>query len=407
MKSGLLFKKKSKQDTEGRVYVALYFKDQVELISTGYTVPAHDWDKSRQRLKSRTHLQKVEKILDNIRRKLDDLEFDLIRENPGKPVTAYMLKARYKETFTEELEQQLATDKRTKEGKRSLVYLANEWLENELFIYQASTQKSVRISVDHFLTFLKKSGNPSATLNDLGPDLISKFQRYLQSQGMSNSTAGKTLKHNRWFWKFLGYNVKDIRLPNSTKDKIALDMNELKAIETVELESSELRKSRDAFLLLCYTGMRVSDLKRVNPASFVHGKIELRQQKTGRELTVVVIKKVAEIFERYGHRAPKISDQKINENIKLVCKQAGITKLVNLRISKGGKYIDVQKPKYALITTHIGSKTFASTVAQFYGLNPSEIAAYTGKSLKTVLTYYLKPSLESALEKMNNHVSDP
>ncbi|MBX2955432.1 MAG: hypothetical protein KF846_04720 [Cyclobacteriaceae bacterium] len=400
MKYGLLFKKKNKKDAEGRVYVAVYFKEQVELVSTGCTIQEQDWDKSRQRLKSREHLQKVQKIINNIQHRLEEVEYNLIRESQGRPVTAVMLKSRYKENFEKQLEQQLVADKKVKAGQRSLIYLTNQWLDTEISRFQKSTQKGIQSSIGHFVYYLQKSGQASATLNDLQPGLITGFERYLMGLQLASSSVGKTLKECRWFFKSLGYDVSGIKLPNSAKDIVVLTANELRLLETVDLESTELQKARDAFLLLCYLGMRVSDLKRVNSGFIVDGKIVLRQQKTGRELIVPIIPQAAEILHRYGNRCPKISEQKINEAIKIACQKAGINQPVNVRLNKGGQYFDVTKPKHKLISTHTGGKTFISVVAPGFGLNVQEISAITGKSIKTLLGHYMKPSLESAIEKM-------
>ncbi len=405
MKTGYLFKKKRKEDTQGLVYIALYLKDHTELISTGHRIDANDWDADKGYLRSKRHLREIDKAITEIKSKLDHVETTLKARK--EIVTPLAVKMAYKMEESRAINEQLERDKKAKEDRKSLTGLVNHWLENNLFQYQPSTQRAVRSSLNQFTEFLQRSGNSRATKTELTAELITAYERYLQdSLRLANSTHGKCMKHLRWFLKTIGYDIGSIKIRNNKRDIITLTQEEITALENIDVShSSEQQKAKDLFLLGCYTGLRISDLKRINETRIIDGKICMTLQKNKKEVTIPIVPKTKAILERYGNRSPRLAEPVLNRTIKDVCKAAGIDRVLTIRVNIAGRDIDQQKPKYKLISSHTASKTFITLAPQWYGLTPEEVASIVGKDLRTLLNHYYQLPRETAIKKMTQSSS--
>jgi integrase len=124
--------------------------------------------------------------------------------------------------------------------------------------------------------------------------------------------------------------------------------------------------------------------------------IRIKQQKTGKLLEIPIFKMVKEIMDkRNGEFPAAISDQRYNTNIKKVCKIVGLTQIVyGSKMDKTTKrLIKGQFPKYELVSSHIGRRSFAT--CQYGHLPNTHIMAYTGHSTeKQLLAYIGKPQTE-------------
>jgi len=385
----------------GLVYVALYLKDTVELISTGQRIRKGEWSSTDQFPKE--HRGEVAKTITNVKSRISKAITRL--EAREQVVTPFSVKQEFNHFENERVNQQLAIDKKQKENTKSIKVLATQWMENSIFHFELSTQKTVRESINQFLEFLTKSGNGSIERRELTDPLITAYERYLQeNRKLANSTHGKRMKHLRWFLKTLGYNVDSIKIRTGKKEIIALSIKEVEQLEKVDVsESSELQKAKDMFLLGVYTGLRISDLKRLNETRIINGRIRMTLQKNDKEVTIPLLAKARTIIDRNGGRSPRISEQVLNRSIKIVCSKAGIDSKLTIRINVAGRDIDKEEPKFKLITSHTAGKTFISLAPEWFGLSPAEVAAIVGKDLKTVLNHYYKLPHESAIEKMESH----
>lgn len=401
MKVRFLFKKKGKASNEGLIYLALYLKDEVELISTGHRIHEKEWSNVDQYPKQ--HTSNVAQSINEIKSRVNKAVTRL--EAKEEIITPFSVKQEFSRFEDAKLADKVKKDKKEKEGIRTVKSMANKWIANNLFSYQPSTQKAVKESINQFLDFLAKSGCGGIERQDINPELITSYERYLQDKKkLANSTHGKRIKHLRWFLKHINYDVAGIKIRNHRKDIISLAQDELEALEAIDVsKSSEQQKVKDIFLLGCYTGQRISELKRINQTHIIDGRICMTQKKTKREVTIPILSKTRAILERYDFKAPKISEQIVNREIKEICKDAGITKLLTIRKNVAGKDVDEQISKAKLISTHTASKTFISLAPDWYGLTPGEVASIVGKDLKTLLNHYYNLPRTSAIKKMESH----
>lgn len=187
---------------------------------------------------------------------------------------------------------------------------------------------------------------------------------------------------------------------------IYLNPSELKQIEDADIENEALKNARKWLLLGCCIGQRGGDLLNLSKSNFVTRNglnvIELKQQKTGKHVTIPVLDKTKQILE--DGLPYKISIQKFNDYVKDVCEAAKINNLIRgskievIEKGKGNKQkrkIDGIYAKYDLIGSHVCRRSFATNL---YGVLPTalimQITAHSTE--KMLLNYIGKDSLDYA-----------
>jgi integrase len=190
------------------------------------------------------------------------------------------------------------------------------------------------------------------------------------------------------------------------------EINKLENIKKKKLTDS-LKNSRDWLVISCYTGQRISDFMRFTDEQIriENGKnlIEFTQKKTGKIMTIPLHPKVLEILKKRKGKFPyPISDQKYNDQIKIVGRLAGLTEKV-----KGSKKTETEPDskiyrkesglfeKCELITSHIGRRSFATN---FYGNIPTTYLIYvTGHSTEAMFLNYIGKSNKDLAMELTNY----
>ena len=199
---------------------------------------------------------------------------------------------------------------------------------------------------------------------------------------------------------------------------IYLSPDELEKIKSTDLKNKALINARKLLLFGCCIGQRGQDILNITESNFVTRNgldvIELKQQKTGKNVTIPILQETREILK---DGLPKsISLQRFNDYIKKVCKLSGINDMIKgskimmldeegseIPKDKNGKYIKkgIKRtvkgiyPKYELISSHSCRRSFASNQ---YGILPTTlIMQITQHSTEKMLLKYIgKNSLDYA-----------
>lgn len=380
------------------IYIALYQGNKPEFISTGQRIKVSDWsEKERAPKKQNSEVSKaIDKIKTAVKKVIAKLEIE------DRIVTPFSVKVAYMEELATKKQHQAHSDKKAKQDAVTIIKLAEKWTENELFRYRPSSQRSVKESINAFTSYLKSVGYGNLERKALTQTIISGYERYLlEKKKLADNTHGKRMKQLCWFLKWLDFDTSKIKLRSSRKPIISLTLEELKRLEAVDVSFSvEYQKSKDMFLLGCYTGLRISDLKRLNSANTKDGVITLKLQKNDKDVRIPIIKAADSILAKYGYHSPRISAQAVNESIKHVCSKAEIDEKIVIDYTRGGQRLSKTKPKHKLITSHIAGKTFITLAPKLWGLSPAEIAAIVGKDVKTLINNYFGDQGEEARIKM-------
>lgn len=126
-----------------------------------------------------------------------------------------------------------------------------------------------------------------------------------------------------------------------------------------------LKRVRDVLVFCCYTGLRYSDVANLRRSDIKDDHIEVTTVKTADSLIIELNKHSRAILEKYADipfkdnkALPVISNQKMNIYIKELGKLAGIDTPIRITQYRGNEHIDNVYPKYELLCTHTGRKTF-------------------------------------------------
>ncbi len=227
---------------------------------------------------------------------------------------------------------------------------------------------------------------------------LTEYVRYLREvRAMRNSTIGKQLSFLKWFLRWSlsqgmhGNNAYDTlrpKLKDTQKKIIFLTWEELTKLREFAIPPAKqsLDRVRDVFLFQCFTGLRYSDVYNLRRSDIKEDHIEVTTIKTSDSLVIKLNKHSKAILEKYQDVVfehdkvlPVITNQKMNEYLKELAELAGINEPIRQTYYKGNERIDEVTPKYALLGTHAGRRTFICN-ALALGIPPQVVMKWTGHS---------------------------
>ncbi|AVM58861.1 integrase [Bacteroides heparinolyticus] len=227
---------------------------------------------------------------------------------------------------------------------------------------------------------------------------LNDYVTYLRDvKEMRNSTIGKQLSFLKWFlrWAFRkgvhqnnAYDSYKPKLKSTQKKIIFLTWEELNKLREFEIPAAKqaLDRVRDVFLFQCFTGLRYSDVFNLRRSDIKGDHIEVTTVKTSDSLIIELNNHSKAILDKYKDVAfeddkvlPVITNQKMNDYLKELAEMAGIDEPIRQTYYKGNERIDEVTPKYALLGTHAGRRTFICN-ALALGIPPQVVMKWTGHS---------------------------
>lgn len=323
--------------------------------------------------------------------------------------------------------------------------ISKEWLQQQVELYYNPPQKQKGIPtnlidyIDFYLDYRKYEIKSTSIVKynvikhklermqddrkkpilivDVNESFKKEFVAYQKDNGYAQNTIQRELafiktfcKHARHLGLETSHQLDVLRVDKAKAEKIYLTFKELEVIENLELKNDRLDNARDWLIISCYTGQRVSDFLRFTKdmIRIENGKslIEFTQEKTNKLMTVPLHSKVLQILhKRNGDFPSAISDQRYNEYIKEVCKLADLTEIVQggkaLETDNGIRKITDDYPKWELVTSHIGRRSFATN---FYGTIPTSYLIYiTGHSSEAMFLNYIGKSNKDLAMEVGNY----
>jgi integrase len=270
--------------------------------------------------------------------------------------------------------------------------------------------------VKNFIVGLEKNLKKRILISDINEDFV---QKYLEI-GLGENYSQNYLSRNFKFIKTVCYDaelrgikidaqLRKLKIKENPTSIIFLSPAEIEAIQNVELKREALINARDWLIISCETAQRISDFLgfRKEDIRFQKNKkgrmvalLEITQKKTKSVIPIPLSSKVMKILENRGGDFPrKISDQKYNEYIKEIAKEAGLTKLVKgaKQDAKTKRKIFGEFPKWELVTSHIGRRSYATNN---FGIIPTRlIMTMTGhKTEREFLKYIGKSETSMAMQ---------
>jgi integrase len=280
-------------------------------------------------------------------------------------------------------------------------------------IISAPTIRKYNTTYNHLEDFISKTGK-RLDFEDINATFYNQFVSFLQTQyNLATNSIGKDISVIKKFLndatekginKNNAYKSNNFAVISEKSDSIYLSEDELKLLFELDLSSSYLEKTRDLFLIGCYTGLRYSDFSVLDGNHIKNGAIEIETYKTGETVIIPLHPIVESIFKKYNYKLPKsISNQKTNDYIKEVGKlvpqlNTDITK----RITRGGKRTSTDYKKWQLITTHTARRSFATNL-YLGGFPAIEIMKITGHRTESAFMRYIKITPADTAKRLQAH----
>lgn len=365
-------------------------------IFTGIRVDRNKWDAKKLRVKPNT-FNKLKQSAADINTKLSDYEkeiqnifkkFEFQEEVPTKEEVKSLFNSVFSSGKIETKSKNFFDyfDEFTVENGR-----VKNWTERTYSKF--STLRKHLYEFNNKLSFI--------FLNEKG---LTLFVEYLRDKvKLRNSTIEKQISFLKWFLKWakaksynrnLSYEAFYPKFKATQKKIIFLTQSELQTLKEYEIPQGKnyLEKVRDVFIFLCYSGIRYSDAYNLKRSDIKSDYFEITTIKTGDSLKIELNKNSKNILDKYKDipfqdekALPVISNQKMNEYIKELAKLAEIDEPIRLTHYKGNERIDEVVPKYDLLGTHCGRRTFICTALSL-GIPVNIVMKWTGhadyKSMK-------------------------
>lgn len=288
----------------------------------------------------------------------------------------------------------------------------NDWSE--------ATFKKFNALREHFIKIA-----PNVAMDEITEELLEKFLRFMHKEGLRNTTISKYISYVRWFLRWSannGYYSGNLHVTFRPKLKgtnigikeiIYLEWEELLSLYHFQFpmpESTYLSAVRDVFCFCCFTGLRYSDVAKLRRNDIKENYISVVTQKTNDTIIIELNKYSRAILEKYREvglpnnlALPVKSNVEMNYHLKIMGKLAGLNEPQRIVFFKGNVRYEEVLPKYAILTTHCGRRTFIINALRA-GIPVEVVMKWTGHSDYKSMKPYIKivDKLKAAeMEKFN------
>lgn len=370
----------------------IYARHRIE-FTTGYRIDVSKWDADKQRVKNG--------CTNKLKQSASEINADLLRyytevQNIFKEFevqetmpTAQQLK----DTFNMRVRNTVEDEQ--KEVQISFWNVVDEFVKEcgSLNNWTDSTYKKFSTVKNHIREFKK-----NANFEYFDENGLNEYVNFLrEKKDMRNSSVGKQIGFLKWFlrWSFkkgynhnIAYEIFKPKLKTTPKKVIFLTWDELNKLKDYQIPKDKqyLERVRDVFLFCCFTSLRYSDVRNLKRSDVKPDHIEVTTVKTADSLVIELNDHSKAILEKYKDvhfenniALPVISNQKMNDYLKELGELAGIDEPIRETYYKGNKRIDEVTPKYALLSTHAGRRTFICN-ALALGIPAQVVMKWTGHS---------------------------
>lgn len=395
----VLDKEKDKDDAKLRFRVR--WGKNIVAFSVGYRVDISKWSTDTQRCKNNTTHGKKKIAASVINREINRYEgaveklFHYYDSNEITPS-----KEQFQSDFLKEVRNVITND--SKQEKTLLQVLDEFTLETGFKnSWTAATFEKFNALKSHMLKFKE-----DLSFDDFDERGLNMFVAHLRdNENLRNSTIENQLSFIKWFLRWAtakGYNsIRDFetfapKLKKTDNKVVFLEWDELMTVYNFTFQQGKnyLARVRDVFCFCCFTSLRYSDVENLKRSDIYDDHIIITTVKTDDTVTIelndyskaILNKYKDEHFEK-NKALPVISNQKMNKYLKELGKICGLDTPITITYYKGHERIDEVHPKYELIGTHTGRRTFICN-ALMLGIPADIVMKWTGHSnYKTMKPY--------------------
>lgn len=386
-----------------------YIDDMKVQWGGGLSVPVDKWDKVKHRLRSGRDPKLVDlnTLIDREVTRAKDvfrkLSVDL--ERPPSHLE-------FKEGM-----------KRSKQ-KRSVGSLSfNQWVDEYIEESRSRTndrgEQITHRTIQKYQTvklqlteFSEKIIGRHLTFDDWDESLLSRYIQFRAKQGIGINTIGKDIAVIKlWLKRSFSSGIHDNRsfmeryfVPRKKPTrKVHLTVEDLAKFERFEFETKMSSNVRDLFVVACWTGMRISDLKRFpsivrdhfDKQGVVPDEVTFIQSKTGERVSMKLLDPVIRIITKHNGQLPRVySEPVMNREIKKALRKSGIDYVVEITSTDVFDTRPKRVPICDLVTMHTARRSFATNLWNHGGVSARELMTLTGHTSEGALLSYLNISRE-------------
>ncbi|SEG01687.1 site-specific integrase [Parabacteroides chinchillae] len=371
-------------------------------FTTGYRIDVAKWDYEKQRVKNgstnklkqssseiNADINNYESIIQSIFK-----EYEVANTLPTPAQIRLSFNERIKASVNEE-----PTEEIIEEPVISFWELYDEFVKENgrLNNWTHATFQKFK-TVNNHLTDFRNYLEHELSFDFFSEDGLNDYVDYLRNvEDMRNVTIGKQISFLKWFLRWsarkgyhsnMAFDSFKPKLKSTQKKVIFLTTEELTRLRDVTIPSAKqyLERVRDIFLFLCFSGLRYSDIANLKRSDIKAGHIEVTTMKTADSLSIELNAQTKSIIEKYkdiqfknDRVLPIITNQKFNVYLKELGQLAGIDEPIRETFYKGNERIDMVTPKYVLLGSHAGRRTFICN-ALALGIPPHVVMKWTGHS---------------------------
>ena len=371
-------------------------------FTTGYRIDVTKWDKAKQRVKNgctnklkqssaeiNADLLNLYTIVQNIFK-----EFEVAGINPS---TEQIKEALVERTKTPNTSVEESTNKAEKAPSFWQLYEEFVTENGRLNNWTHATFQKFKTVKNH-LTDFQAHEDIELSFEYFSEDGLNNYVDFLRDEAdLRNLTVGKQISFLKWFLRWsarkgfhsnMAFDSFKPKMKNTQKKVIFLTSEELSKIRSLSIPKSKqyLERVRDVFIFLCFSSLRYSDVSNLKRSDIKDDHMEVTTIKTADSLSIELNSHTKAILEKYANIhfkddrvLPIISNQRFNDYLKELAELAGIDEPIRETYYKGNERIDVVTPKYALLGSHTGRRTFICN-ALALGIPPQVVMKWTGHS---------------------------
>ena len=343
---------------DGKCLIVLkmnYHNDHRLLISFNESIHPDQWDDKRDLpRKSYPHYHSLKKIIESWKEATESTfkAFKADRILPSVPVLRAAIKAK------------MAPNSPEQAGLK-------EYIESFISDRKKGNYADGTIQTYNSLLNLIIEYKPLARFDDISVKWMLGFKNYLNDKAFEQNYVSKVISNLKLVLREAtedkvntrtDFESKRIKTPRVETTQIYLNEQEIDQMYAVPC-TGEREEARDLYIVMCYTGPRISDVFKVGRSTFfVENGVEyfsFHMQKTKHSVHIPVHPYVKEILEKYNWLLPKRSRQRLTDHVKAVAQLAGIKQMIDVVTYPGSIMTITQMPKWTQIKPHTARRSLA------------------------------------------------
>lgn len=364
--------------------------NQRVLIDTQIAIPPEYWNRKLGKVHNNLPLQfgnavDLNESLQKMMRIAEDIITFCLKNTRENPLLFL------KKTFNPDMDVSTLEQRKDFTGNLDVYFQFDDYIESKRRRIAASTV-NIYMEVKRYLQAFEKFRGRKITFKSFDVDFYHDFvefmtfdyesYRYTRTglKGLKRNTMGKAIKHLRLFLKdrirrkiIPPIDLSEYKVFEEVADATYLTSYEIETIYKLDLSlNPKLEIARDLLILGCLTGLRFSDFSSIKPEDIRNGKLHIKQQKSDHWVVIPLRPTAYEILiMKFKGQIPRTSNPEFNEDIKKVCRIAGIDEAIKFSYKKGNRDIEEIKPKYKWVTSHSCRRSFCTN--EFLAGTPVEL----------------------------------